>query len=248
MDRLAQLDAPPATLATLVRELNLPKSSVHNLLNTLQSVELIQKGNNGSYTLASRVIHWAEAYSRQNDLVSLFNARAGQIAELQAETLMLSVLDGHDVLYLGCRPGTRSLAVNFRVGGRIMAHCTATGKTIFASMAPDLVTERLLQAHGKKLPGLTPRSITSLTKLKAELKQIHEQGYAIDDEEAALGMHCFGAPIYGAATNGSDPAVAKAAVAVCLIKASTTTKQRQQMIQAIKRLANDISQALGARS
>jgi IclR family transcriptional regulator, blcABC operon repressor len=73
------------------------------------------------------------------------------------------------------------------------------------------------------------------------MTEIRELGYAQDNEETAEGMQCFGAPVFAA---GSQRAVA--GVAVSTIKASLTPKRRNEAIQAIRQLANDVSVRLGA--
>ena len=42
----------------------------------------------------------------------------------------------------------------------------------------------------------TPKSIASIQELIERLREIHNQGYSIDDEELALGMRCIAAPIF----------------------------------------------------
>jgi DNA-binding IclR family transcriptional regulator len=53
-------------------------------------------------------------------------------------------------------------------------------------------------------------------------------------------MHCFGAPVFAA---GRHEAVA--AVAVSLIKASTSPRRRDEVIDAIRLLAASVSERLG---
>ena len=60
-------------------------------------------------------------------------------------------------------------------------------------------------------------------------------------EETAEGMHCVGAPVFAA---GRSDAVA--AVAVSLIKASTSARRRDEVVAAIRDLAARLSQRLGA--
>jgi len=42
---------------------------------------------------------------------------------------------------------------------------------------------------------VTPKTIATSKGLRAELEAVHEQGYAIDDEEFHLGQLCIGAPV-----------------------------------------------------
>ena len=228
----------PLTLADLVRDLDLPKSSAHGLLATLTALGLVARLPAGEFALGSRVLQWASAYSLHSDVVGAFNEFANDVAVLGAETLMLSVLDGADVVYLACRPGSRALAVNFRVGGRFPACCTASGKAMLASLPNDRI--KAMMANGG-LRRLTRSSVASTAALLRQIETIRQIGCAVDDEETADGMRCYGAPIHGA---GRSEAVA--AVAVSLIKASATPKRISETTAAIRVLAARLSERLGA--
>jgi IclR family pca regulon transcriptional regulator len=73
------------------------------------------------------------------------------------------------------------------------------------------------------------------------LELIQRQGYAIDDEETAEGMQCFGVPVFCA---GQPAAVA--AVAVSVIKAGLSVERRAIVVDAIRQLARHLSERLGA--
>ena len=237
LDHLAA-SRKPLALADLVRDLNLPKSSAHGMLATLTALGLVTRLPAGEFALGSRVLQWASAYSLHSDVVGAFNEFADDVAALGAETLMLSVLDGADVVYLACRPGSRALAVNFRVGGRFPACCTASGKAMLASLPNDRI--KAMMASGG-LRRLTRRSVASTAALLRQIETIRQTGCAVDDEETADGMRCYGAPIHAA---GRSEAVA--AVAVSLIKASATPKRISETTTAIRVLAARLSERLGA--
>jgi IclR family transcriptional regulator, blcABC operon repressor len=226
------------SLAHIARSLALPKSSVHGLLNTLTTLDLVRRSPEGQFGLGPRLLQWANAYSQQNDLVRQFLDSAERQPALGKETIMLALLDGSEVLYLGCRTGSSALAVNFKVGGRFPAHCTSSGKAMLASF-DDATVKKLMGSGPYKR--LTERTPTTIKMLLRDLAVVRKEGYAIDNEETALGMHCFGAAVFSA-----QRTTAVAAVAVSLIKASTTPARQRTIVKAITELAADLSKSLGA--
>jgi IclR family transcriptional regulator, blcABC operon repressor len=237
LDVLAEADESVA-LADLQRRTGFPKSSLHGLLATLTHLGLIYRNDEQRYSLGSKSLQWADAYAHQTRVILAFNEASKSLAAIQEETVMLAVLQGAKVHYLACREGSRPLAVKFRVGGSFPAACTSTGKAILATLSNEQV-KALIGEHG--LQRQTRFSVPSVDALLKQLDRFRHAGYAIDDEEMAEGMHCFGAPVF---TAGKAEAIA--AVAVSLIKASTSVKRRQEIIQQVGDLAKDISRRLGA--
>jgi IclR family transcriptional regulator, acetate operon repressor len=46
------------------------------------------------------------------------------------------------------------------------------------------------------MPRLTPKTITTPAALRSEIEQVQAAGYAVDDEEHAVGLRCIAAPIF----------------------------------------------------
>jgi len=228
----------PQSLADLARALELPRSSLHGLLATLVALGLARRNGDAEFTLGPKALHWAQAYGTQSDVLRCFDARVDADPRLVTETVMLATLDGADVVYLACRQGSRPLAVNFRVGGRFPAPCTSSGKAMLATLDDDDVQRRL--APGP-LPTLTRHGVSSRAALLRQLGEVRRYGHAIDDEETADGMQCFGAAVVGA--RGT---VSLAAVAVSVIKAGLTSRRRTELLDAITGLAHQLSIDLGA--
>jgi IclR family transcriptional regulator, blcABC operon repressor len=237
LDVLADAEEP-LVLAELQRLTGFPKSSLHGLLATLGQLGLIYRDDESRYSLGSKCLQWADAYSHQTRVILAFNEATKAMSGLHEETVMLAVLQKDQVHYLGCREGTRALAVKFRVGGNFPAACTSTGKAMLATLSNEQV-RALLEGHGVQRQ--TRFSVPTVEALIKQLERFRHAGYAIDDEEMAEGMHCFGAPVF---TAGQTRAAA--AVAVSLIKASTTVRRKHEVIQHIAQLAKEISRRLGA--
>jgi IclR family transcriptional regulator, blcABC operon repressor len=194
----------PLSLATIARQIDIPKSSAHNLMASLVRHQLAQRDGEGNFSLGSKI-------------------------------------EGTSVTYLACNPGSRALAVNFKVGGRFTASCTSSGKAIMSTWDDQAV--KALYAGSTKLDKLTRHSIGNINTLCKDLAQVRERGFAIDDEETAEGMQCFGAPVFKPNTK-----TACAGVAVSLIKAAITLKRRAEVTAAISLLAVNLSKRLAAQA
>jgi IclR family transcriptional regulator, blcABC operon repressor len=244
LDLLAQSESPVA-LFQLQRSLGLPKSSLHGLLTTLCDLGLASRPSDQGYWLGPKCLQWADAFSRQNHVLHAFAQAGAALAPLASESVMLTVLQlprdtCPQVQYLACHEGQRPMGVTFRVGGSFPAACTASGKALLSTY-PD---EQIMAWHKPyPMPQLTERSLNTAEQLLPQMTRFRRHGYAVDDEETALGMQCFGAPVFAA---GQPHAVA--AVAVSMIKASLTPASRKEVSQHITALARALTESLGGGS
>jgi DNA-binding IclR family transcriptional regulator len=238
LDTLAEA-RQPMSLVALSSALELPKSTVHGLCTTLVHAGLVTRFENGTYHLGLHVMDLAHAFLARTDLTIEFVKLWESLALLPEETIILSVLDGADVVYVACRNGSRPLGVNFRIGMRLPANCTASGKALLSSLPPERV-KAILLASG--LRTLTKKRTGGLKGLLKQLVQARKRGYSVDDEETQDGMICFGAPVFD---SGSREAVA--GVAVSMLKAAVDQRQRDLAAEAVKKMAQALSKRLGAR-
>ena len=82
-----------------------------------------------------------------------------------------------------------------RSGSGRPAHCIAGGKVLLAYLEPQL-RARLLRS--RKLVARTPRSITRVSDLEAELEKVRARGYGTNDEENFDGIVAVAVPILDA--------------------------------------------------
>jgi len=237
LDALAGADAP-LSLAELSRVVELPKSSLHTICATLLHLKLIQRAENGQMSLGPHLMNWANAFLERSDVTREFFAAWEEMNELPEETVTLSVLDGTSVVYIACRNGSRPLGVTFRIGMRLPAPYTATGKAMLATLADADIRAALPGTWPKPL---SPNGCRNLRAFLAQMPEVRERGYSIDDGEVREGMRCFGAPVFGA---GASHAIA--GVAVSLMATEISREMQENAGQAIRRLADRMSARLGA--
>ena len=235
------------SLAAITQALGIPKSSAHNLMAALVLHGLARKSAEGNYSLGAKVIEWGYAFTSSSKLMTAFESAMNENSKLANETVMLAILDSTEVTYLACHPGARPLAVNFKVGGRFTASCTSSGKAILSTLHDAQVRQLYADSsdalhQAGRLHKLTKHSLSTVSQLCKQMSEIRQRGFAIDDEETADGMQCFGAPVFAAANQR-----AVAGVAVSLIKASITAKRRSEIVAAIAGLAGTISELLAAQ-
>jgi DNA-binding IclR family transcriptional regulator len=237
LDLIAE-SSTPLSLADLSRMLDLPKSSLHGLCATLGQLRLITRLENGHMTLGPHLMTWANAFLAKSDITQEFFAAWDEVNELPQETITLSVLDGSSVVYIACRNGNRPLGVTFRIGMRLPAPYTATGKAMLSTFCDEEVRRKL---QGPWPAPLTAAGTPDLTAFIHEIAEVRMRGYSIDDGEVREGMYCFGAPVFD--YTGQN---AVAGVAVSTMAHDATPETQHSAGQAIRRLADRLSERLGA--
>lgn len=236
LDHLAR-QRQPMSMARLATDLSLPRSSVHGLCNTLLSLGYLRRQGDGHLQIGPRVMSLAEAFLAGTDVTREFDALWQHGHALPEETVLLSVLDGRDVVYLAARNGSRPLGLGFTVGMRLPAHLAATGKAMLAWLPAEQVRQRLGDGA---LPLQTGQGSGDATALAAELAATRQRGYSIDDEGIRLGVYCIAAPVLDA---GGRPV---AGVGVCLNKAMLNADEAAQQRLRVLETARALSARLGA--
>jgi DNA-binding IclR family transcriptional regulator len=85
----------------------------------------------------------------------------------------------------------------------------------------------------------TPKSITSQKKYLAELNKVREYGFALDNEENAVGVRCVAAPVYDA--NGKIIAALGTSSTIMQIDETHLPK----ILEMVKNSAAQISKQIG---
>jgi DNA-binding IclR family transcriptional regulator len=237
MDLLAR-ERQPMSMARVAARLALPKSSVHGLCNTLLSFGYLRRADDGALQIGPGVMSLAEAFVANTSVAGEFDALwRGSAAP--DETLILSVLNGTEVVYVAVRNGARPLGLAFTIGMRLPAHLAATGKAMLAHLPPAQL--HALYPPDAPLARLTGRGPATLADLMDELQQCRQAGYSVDDEGIREGVVALASPIFDAS---GQPV---AGLGVCLNKAVLNAELQERQRQVVVQAARTLSQRLGAR-
>lgn len=176
------------------RALGLPKSSVHNILQTLAQQRLVERrGESNRFHLGIRLIELGNRAQLEVDLCRLARPFLRSLNERTDETVHLTVLDSDEVLYVDCVESRKRLRTYSVIGVRAPLYCTSVGKAILA-FQPGAEIQRILD--GYPMTAFTENTITDRDRLLEELRVIRRHGYSVDDMEHEEHIRCVGAPIF----------------------------------------------------
>lgn len=225
------------TFTELEQELELPKSSLHELLSVLVGHRFVElEPDRREYRLGIRVWESGQAYLRHHELVSEARSVMNRVASAVNETVQLAVLDDIDIVYLEKVDSSQPVRLASFVGKREPANTTALGKVLLAGLDDGTLVQRLT---GRVLTGSTARTITTVAGLMEESQRVRSNGFALDDEEFAEGLRCLAVPIRG--HQGSP--IAALGVAVPMMRGDAS--QLATMLALLAGAALDVSRRLG---
>lgn len=181
------------TPAGIARGLGIPRSSVHDLLATLVRRRMLALTDQGEYMLGVLLFELGNGYAARLDLAVEGQRVAAQIAYECDETVHLATLEGTEVLYIAKIDTSHTVRMVSAVGVRLPAHCTAVGKALLASLDDADVAARYGDGT---LPTMTPKSISSLADLRAELDQVRRDGVAWDNSESNAFVRCAATQVH----------------------------------------------------
>ncbi|MGM0445943.1 MAG: IclR family transcriptional regulator [Bacillota bacterium] len=178
----------------LSNKMDLNKSTVYRMLNTLQYRGYIAQDNeNDKYTTGLKLFELGSLAINDLDLRKTSVSYLEELMELTGETVHLGILDDGEVIYIEKVESSETIRMHSKIGKRVYAHNTSLGKILLA-YSDDEVTENIL--NNKGLPKTTENTITKQKKFKEHLRQVKKQGYAVDNEESEEGINCIAGPIF----------------------------------------------------
>jgi DNA-binding IclR family transcriptional regulator len=179
------------TLAQLSMRTGLPKPTAHRLVAELVAWGGLERTESG-YRLGMALFVLGQRVPRQRSLREAALPYLEDLYEATHENIHLTVFDSTDTLFLEKVTGRRSMPIISRVGGRLPAHCTASGK-VFLALGPPSYLRQVVDAG---LTRLTPRTIIMPGMLRQDLARTMERGYGINREESETGVVAVAAPVH----------------------------------------------------
>jgi DNA-binding IclR family transcriptional regulator len=180
------------------KSLNLSKATASRIMNTLAEYGfLLRNPETRKFSLGPWFIAMGLTVSESlhKSLVTLARPHIDRLCREIDETVTFTVFFAPNVVivYIANKPGM--IKINIEVGQITQPNASASAKSIYAFLDPNIADAFLK----KELERHTPNTITDRDTLKDHYQKIRACGYAIDNEEAQLGLNALGVPVFNAA-------------------------------------------------
>jgi DNA-binding IclR family transcriptional regulator len=180
------------TSCELSRRANLPEASGYRLIQTLEEIGAVVRGPRGRYRPGLLLLSLSHNVTISELLRDASQVLMTDLSRTLGLTTHMGVLEHGMVTYVAKVSAPGSFPVHTRVGAQLEPYCSGLGKVLLAALPDEQVESFILD--GELVP-LTPHTITTAAALRAELRLVREQGYAMDDREHQANMRCIAVPV-----------------------------------------------------
>ncbi len=187
-------DRERLSLSEVARATGLTRAAARRFLLTLVKLGYVR--NDGrEFSLRPRVLELGYAYLSGLALPEVAAPHMEELVARLHESSSISVLDGHQIVYVVRVPTKRIMTVAISVGTRFPAYATSMGRVLLAQLSDDELERYLAEVTFERL---TSRTVTNPARLRTIVREAARQGYAIVDQELEEGLRAVAAPIRGA--------------------------------------------------
>lgn len=220
-------------LADLSRELDIPKSTLLPILQTLCQHQFLVQDDSGRYSAGTFLFSLGAAFAGRFPILRFVHQQLKALVQQLGETCYFGILDGSHVLYLEKADSPQPLRMLTSVGHRLPAYATGIGKALLM----EKTVQQLQTLYPDPLTPLTENTVNDLPQLYSQLRQARLDGYTWEVEESTPHVRCFAVPV-----RKHSAIVAAISVTIPLFRYEESGKE--QILSLLQTTANTIQEIL----
>ncbi|MFD1659550.1 IclR family transcriptional regulator C-terminal domain-containing protein [Streptomyces caeni] len=179
------------TLSEIATATGLARPTARRILITLEQLGYVRSGERG-FSLTPRVLDLGTAYVGSKNLWELARPHLRELVVQTGESCSIAQLDGSDIVYVARVAVPKLVALAVTVGTRFPALQTSLGKVLLAALSREEL-DKALAEPGRS--GVTPRWTPGRDEVDAVLRDVRAKGWAVTDQDLALGIRSVAAPV-----------------------------------------------------
>lgn len=215
--------------AEIAEHLGIPKSSLSQLLNTLEVRGYLELGKSKkNYRLGQALTKLSGQGASVRDLLSVAKPMLNELSQSCGESSAVNVLQGDESVVVATVLGPHRLVTHMREGDRAPLYATSGGKVLLAYLPAGMRDEYYARVQ---FTPMLPNTIGSLSELREQIDQIRREGVAYSMEEFTLGIIGIAVPI------GAGSGVPLASLNVAMPATRNAPEARDRIVSALRRSA-----------
>ena len=227
-----------AGITELAEALGVDKSTASRLVETLRARDMVRLDpETKKYRLGFRILHLGESLKDNLNVISIARPILMELSAQINESVHFCAFNNNLVYVMDQVRSSKNYALSATVGMVEPFHCSSVGKCILAFRRPETIRALLENYEFTKY---TEHTITTKEALQENLERIRALGYALDDEEMALGVRCLAVPVYDYRNS------VRYSIGVSGPKANITSATMETYIKRMVEATRKLSAAIGS--
>ena len=182
---------PAMTLSEAALAANVSRATARRILLTLVDLGYVEQRGR-QFSLSPNILQLGFAYLATQNWIERAVPLMKDLSERLGESCSAAILQGTEIVYVARVPTRRIMSVAVAVGSRLPAFHSSMGRVQLGFLDPSEIWRRLKSV---RIEPMTPSTITDLQALFDRIRDDHEQGFSIVDEELERGLRSIAVPV-----------------------------------------------------
>jgi IclR family acetate operon transcriptional repressor len=181
------------TLSQIATAMDQSPATIYRVLSTfrLRAMAEVNPATQ-EWSIGAEAFRIGATFLRRTNVIARAMPVMQRLRDDTGETSNLAIERDNLIIFVSQVETHQSIRAFFSPGTQAPMHASGIGKALLSRYSEDRINQFLANTP---LTPFTDQTITSAERLRQELATIRAQGYALDDEEKAIGMRCIAAPI-----------------------------------------------------
>jgi IclR family transcriptional regulator, pca regulon regulatory protein len=179
------------TVADAARLTDVTRAAARRCLLTLTDLGYLTHDGK-HFRPTPRMLRLGGAYLDTAPLPALAQPHLVAARDALAESVSLAVWEDGESIFVARAEAERIVSTGVRVGAKLPAHCSATGRVLLAALSDDEVESYLARGGRERR---TARTVVAAEDLRRVIEAARAAGFATSDEELELGMCAVAVPV-----------------------------------------------------
>jgi len=227
----------PLGVSEISQALRLNKSTVFNIVHTLDDAKILEKRADGKFQFGTRLYILGRAAGRASELIGTVHPYLEEINQKTKLSAFLGLRMGLKAVIIDKVDSAANIKIHSEVGMRLPLLAGAGGRALLTQLSDDEVDDILANNTLKKF---TPNSCVNKKEYKKLIIKARSDGIAVDQEEYIEGIRGYAIPIH---TNRANMQIALWAVG---FNQQITNENISEQSDYLKALAREIELKLSS--